>query len=144
MPPTRGHDLKLSVRAGISNTTVDAPHTGARLETLGFFTQPLTELQDAPHTGARLETGIMSSISLITKWMPPTGGHDLKLDQAVTQAAFAEDAPHTGARLETVRSAVRGRSLYDAPHTGARLETLPGSALQAPAAPGCPPHGGTT
>ena len=55
MPPTRGHDLKLVLRVDLANLTPDAPHTGARLETLkarrGKRGKP-----DAPHTGARLET----------------------------------------------------------------------------------------
>ena len=55
MPPTRGHDLKprLAVWAGLG--VGDAPHTGARLETL--YEADLTiRWLDAPHTGARLET----------------------------------------------------------------------------------------
>ena len=54
MPPTRGHDLKLinALSAGISG--IDAPHTGARLETL-------------QNPGADKE-----------QEMPPTRGHDLK------------------------------------------------------------------
>ena len=57
MPPTRGHDLKLVGRGSIGSRLLDAPHTGARLET---------------------------SFWLVLLWasleMPPTRGHDLKPD----------------------------------------------------------------
>ena len=55
MPPTRGHDLKLAYKYLSKGWNVDAPHTGARLETQAT---PDAEyaLKDAPHTGARLET----------------------------------------------------------------------------------------
>ena len=54
MPPTRGHDLKRN-RRSVLRGGWDAPHTGARLETIipnhTYFIN-----KDAPHTGARLET----------------------------------------------------------------------------------------
>ena len=34
MPPTRGHDLKLYLDCQTSHIRPDAPHTGARLETI--------------------------------------------------------------------------------------------------------------
>ena len=33
MPPTRGHDLKQIAETIVGNPLLDAPHTGARLET---------------------------------------------------------------------------------------------------------------
>ena len=54
MPPTRGHDLKLKWVCKPYPKGIDAPHTGARLETLRAAFAPLW------HT------------------MPPTRGHDLK------------------------------------------------------------------
>ena len=60
MPPTRGHDLKLSTRMWAGKSKVDAPHTGARLETSHHATDPCSGRLDAPHTGARLETPVVS------------------------------------------------------------------------------------
>ena len=37
----------------------------------------------------------------VSKVMPPTRGHDLKLLLVVCRFLVAVDAPHTGARLET-------------------------------------------
>ena len=54
MPPTRGHDLKLAL-VSILTVVLDAPHTGARLETYRLFEENGART-DAPHTGARLET----------------------------------------------------------------------------------------
>ena len=79
MPPTRGHDLKLS----------------DRLQHDGFPVMPPTRGHDLKHgdgLGVRLGHA-----------MPPTRGHDLKQyveDQEEVEEA-APDAPHTGARLET-------------------------------------------
>ena len=99
MPPTRGHDLKLFPDFFYLGALYDAPHTGARLETLsrissflGYFDAPHTGARletsaslayvyinvDAPHTGARLETKLVHCANVIAK-MPPTRGHDLKL-----------------------------------------------------------------
>ena len=100
MPPTRGHDLKLS-NSGIHITLMDAPHTGARLET---------------HTISGIARGTQ---------MPPTRGHDLKHPMLRKTAYKENDAPHTGARLETQVYYWIKRDRHDAPHTGARLETLP-------------------
>ena len=36
MPPTRGHDLKLSLFCEYTSDKIDAPHTGARLETFAL------------------------------------------------------------------------------------------------------------
>ena len=143
----------------------DAPHTGARLETLRFRFS-LAFSYDAPHTGARLETIILCALFLLLAMMPPTRGHDLKL-QIGRHAIFeGSDAPHTGARLETCKAGILShRSLQDAPHTGARLETSSPSCSKmartdAPHTGArletdgrcqdqrhiarCPPHGGTT
>ena len=52
----------------------DAPHTGARLETVP---PPKTEElfgKDAPHTGARLETGNPFFFSSKPSGCPPHGG----------------------------------------------------------------------
>ena len=77
MPPTRGHDLKPAERQPRRRSVLDAPHTGARLET--------DEL----------------AWELDIDWMPPTRGHDLKLGVAIYAGTAGKDAPHTGARLET-------------------------------------------
>ena len=97
--------------------------------------------------------------------MPPTRGHDLKLETTIPKIALDDDAPHTGARLETEAAPDGAYTVEDAPHTGARLET-PYSHVYTkifPDAPHtgarletiipnhayfinkrCPPHGGTT
>ena len=73
---------------------MDAPHTGARLETLGG-TFMLSATVDAPHTGARLETSAdYATIHLLV------------------------DAPHTGARLETDRGNDCGESSAGCPPHG--------------------------
>ena len=56
--------------------------------------------------------------------MPPTRGHDLKLDMHKMTQEKWQDAPHTGARLETQNFYWPWMLATDAPHTGARLETL--------------------
>ena len=56
----------------------DAPHTGARLETIKETDMQSPPSQDAPHTGARLETS-----------------------NSASRTVSIGDAPHTGARLET-------------------------------------------
>ena len=77
MPPTRGHDLKLKMAKIIGYRRMDAPHTGARLETSSIGISPTT-FHDAPHTGARLETYVMLEVLGDIATMPPTRGHDLK------------------------------------------------------------------
>ena len=62
---------------GLSGFAV-SPHTGARLETPIAMVQ-FTRMEDAPHTGARLETDLDAAIKQIQEGMPPTRGHDLKL-----------------------------------------------------------------
>ena len=79
MPPTRGHDLKQHI-SGIS-----------------LFCE-----YDAPHTGARLET-LISAEHISYQLMPPTRGHDLKPVASTIVSTPLLDAPHTGARLETKR-----------------------------------------
>ena len=104
---------------------MDAPHTGARLETR-ILQRPRNKLCDAPHTGARLET-VLGRRQEPDWRMPPTRGHDLKRSYpGLCSKHPPGDAPHTGARLET-RSAYATdyATILDAPHTGARLETLP-------------------
>ena len=71
MPPTRGHDLKL---------------TAAKTLTLEV---------DAPHTGARLETFIMA-ICPARNAMPPTRGHDLKQLLPVIGVILGGCPPHGG------------------------------------------------
>ena len=78
MPPTRGHDLKLQGHPRPERGSRDAPHTGARLETLNNYNKWM--MLDA---------------------MPPTRGHDLKLRSQHGHTILPFDAPHTGARLET-------------------------------------------
>ena len=119
MPPTRGHDLKQGVRRNVRIPCKDAPHTGARLETLSTQFENRTP-GDAPHTGARLETFCSTS-----------------------KAQTRRDAPHTGARLETDSEEERAAAQTDAPHTGARLETFAVKSSFSTAGR-CPPHGGTT
>ena len=76
MPPTRGHDLKHDLLSAIK-VHQDAPHTGARLETISKVIWIETGA-DAPHTGARLKTAVGDNYT-----------------------PALQDAPHTGARLET-------------------------------------------
>ena len=78
MPPTRGHDLKQPLPSCTVYRKGDAPHTGARLETL-------------------------YEADLTIRWlkMPPTRGHDLKPERPETRRKEQPDAPPTGARLET-------------------------------------------
>ena len=51
----------------------DAPHTGARLETVKTHL-PFRRISDAPHTGARLETGMTAKAVLQYTGCPPHGG----------------------------------------------------------------------
>ena len=104
MPPTRGHDLKHAALLFTFPLFLDAPHTGARLET---FKRPSSTFfeTDAPHTGARLET--FTTVRDTTPYlMPPTRGHDLKRVVADCPSIQCADAPHTGARLETMMIAM--------------------------------------
>ena len=66
MPPTRGHDLKHVDMENQKQRQNDAPHTGARLETL-VFTVGILLVGDAPHTGARLETSISDAQSAASR-----------------------------------------------------------------------------
>ena len=58
---------------------------------------------DAPHTGARLET-VKVLPDAEYGGMPPTRGHDLKHILILCMMLQKEDAPHTGARLETEKN----------------------------------------
>ena len=78
MPPTRGHDLKPEKEWHGGGYPEDAPHTGARLETI-LVDINLIRTIDAPHTGARLETAVIRERPEQLSRMPPTRGHDLKL-----------------------------------------------------------------
>ena len=99
MPPTRGHDLKLSGLQFPEFLFRMPPTRGHDLKHWRRISRKAGH--DAPHTGARLETAILRN------------GHIL-----------GGDAPHTGARLETIPEicCIKNKS-KDAPHTGARLET---------------------
>ena len=78
---------------------MDAPHTGARLET-GFF--PEGELvQTMPPTRGHDLKPVRVSLKRRINMMPPTRGHDLKLHNRSGNCGYLRDAPHTGARLET-------------------------------------------
>ena len=79
-----------------------------------------TRMEDAPHTGARLETDLDAAIKQIQEGMPPTRGHDLKL-QLIQLFVRAIQMPPT-----------RGHDL--------KRSWL----LKYFAHLGCPPHGGTT
>ena len=76
MPPTRGHDLKLK--------SVFRPEPGSEMPpTRGHDLKLLDDGgaaggRDAPHTGARLETLLRMTARLAAMGMPPTRGHDLK------------------------------------------------------------------
>ena len=120
MPPTRGHDLKLCLDKGKGAMKIDAPHTGARLET-NISASLRHAKSDAPHTGARLETPSVMTAAPAVHSMPPTRGHDLKLNSRGIRIWQVYDAPHTGARLET----------------GLSLRCFTWWTR-------CPPHGGTT
>ena len=123
MPPTRGHDLKPCLPPRTFQQGDDAPHTGARLETLLDQGERLGQT-DAPHTGARLETGTASLTDTAALTMPPTRGHDLKR-KSLPQARLRRGMPPTrGHDLKPPPPVVDGADLQDAPHTGARLETF--------------------
>ena len=122
MPPTRGHDLKPLCLVHLLFGGVDAPHTGARLETCSH-TRTFKLFWDAPHTGARLETSTFSNFLNVAFDAPHTGARLETIDGTASRRSQS-DAPHTGARLET-RFHLRPIALIrDAPHTGARLETI--------------------
>ena len=72
MPPTRGHDLKHTYLQEEFGRLLDAPHTGARLET--FDTDP----------------------HLHNFRMPPTRGHDLKPPCTVGHIVVARGCPPHG------------------------------------------------
>ena len=74
---------------------------------------------DAPHTGARLETTAVRFINIGSP-MPPTRGHDLKLNRR-RLGSFSKRMPPT-----------RG---HDLKHPRLAPNVDEG---------GCPPHGGTT
>ena len=119
MPPTRGHDLKPMQQPQPETMNRDAPHTGARLETMDAMLDALYE-EDAPHTGARLETPVCKTLIAIT-----------------------DDAPHTGARLETRMNNRQEKPPLKMPPTrGHDLKHC--SSCTAENCDGCPPHGGTT
>ena len=99
MPPTRGHDLKPGGQPYYIIAEEDAPHTGARLETLPFH--PINRLQqDAPHTGARLETCQMVGRGTRLSPMPPTRGHDLKRCGSIADSSLPLMPPTRGHDLK--------------------------------------------
>ena len=101
MPPTRGHDLKHRLPDNAWDRVEMPPTRGHDLKQLIFWL-PFVKM-DAPHTGARLETS--PSLPLKRDFrMPPTRGHDLKLHKSTLSTCASWDAPHTGARLETLLS----------------------------------------
>ena len=51
MPPTRGHDLKHGDMHAALDYAADAPHTGARLETLPPLLDLAQQLRCPPHGG---------------------------------------------------------------------------------------------
>ena len=76
MPPTRGHDLKPLADA-LNWAAKEMPPT--RGHDLKLILRPGAVLAvDAPHTGARLETAYRQLSSPKSAQMPPTRGHDLK------------------------------------------------------------------
>ena len=122
MPPTRGHDLKpdkLRPEIGFP----EMPPTRGHDLKLWFVKKFFLFLKDAPHTGARLET-LWFPLDSHSFTMPPTRGHDLKRGHSLPASGPPTDAPHTGARLETPAASTLGWICCDAPHTGARLETI--------------------
>ena len=76
MPPTRGHDLKLSLISPTSKSNEDAPHTGARLETNSSFPPRVGNMMP-PTRGHDLKPNTSSTVIELNR-MPPTRGHDLK------------------------------------------------------------------
>ena len=77
MPPTRGHDLKPGQEHNQQRNSTMPPTRGHDLKPLAPAVVKILE-NDAPHTGARLET--LTAVKLgRTVLMPPTRGHDLKL-----------------------------------------------------------------
>ena len=121
-PHTGARLETLSQHFGLTEAQ-DAPHTGARLETINTG-RDFIGIEDAPHTGARLETATLCCGKTNKHQMPPTRGHDLKHQRTSYRNRKAPDAPHTGARLETDGIVSIRANRADAPHTGARLETF--------------------
>ena len=114
---------------------MDAPHTGARLETR-ILQRPRNKLCDAPHTGARLET-VLGRRQEPDWRMPPTRGHDLKRSYpGLCSKHPPGDAPHTGARLETAGARTNAGTWRRCPHTGKRFKIF--RAPSGKYARGCP------
>ena len=65
--------MKQAMKAKDPKQALDAPHTGARLETI-LVDINLIRTIDAPHTGARLETSLPFWICLLPTGCPPHGG----------------------------------------------------------------------
>ncbi len=163
MPPTRGHDLKLSQHAPLQETLKDAPHTGARLETI----LPCLSWLNArmpPTRGHDLK--LVRIVRLRIRFaMPPTRGHDLKRLSQTMPTSSIRMPPTRGHDLKPLGISCGTATGQDAPHTGARLETswpeheILGPCWMPPTRGhdlkqskkqtcnhllGCPPHGGTT
>ena len=76
MPPTRGHDLKRQEDDPAADRQQMPPTRGHDLKLESSKTEEISNM-DAPHTGARLETDAIIR-NLCPDLMPPTRGHDLK------------------------------------------------------------------
>ena len=94
MPPTRGHDLKLTGSSCALQKLHDAPHTGARLETM-YRRDAWPALAMPPTRGHDLKLAFKLSHPSITL-MPPTRGHDLKHQQGFPACWQAGCPPHGG------------------------------------------------
>ena len=162
MPPTRGHDLKPGHAGPPPIRFLDAPHTGARLETRclskascafvmpptrghdlkrGIYRKMLASRMMPPTRGHDLKPYIILGTRNLDK-MPPTRGHDLKLAGGSCALQKLQMPPTRGHDLKLKSICLLIKYGLDAPHTGARLETLrPGSLFYFAR---CPPHGGTT
>ena len=101
MPPTRGHDLKLQ-HVG------QWPFEAAMPPTRGHDLKPINGIiggingMDAPHTGARLETFPYATTTPLSL-MPPTRGHDLKHGRRQRKARWHEMPPTRGHDLKRSR-----------------------------------------
>ena len=122
---------------------MDAPHTGARLETeignrsIIWERMPPTRGHDLklvrivrlrirfampPTRGHDLKQARWNS-SIAVELMPPTRGHDLKLQHIVLEVEQERMPPTRGHDLKQEAKEGTRPTLWDAPHTGARLET---------------------
>ena len=77
---------------------------------------------DAPYSGARIETSCPFDESYVIT-THPIRVRGLKQKKHVCYIGWGMDAPYSGARIETPRSFCSSDPEKDAPYSGARIET---------------------